>query len=272
MQLTNYSIILSQEEYCDKVDIPAMSATRSVQGDNALTSSEISLARGLLMKAQWRAVQSAPQLCARVGLTNTTLALSPTVARLKEAIKIIKEMKKSSKETLIFHCFNQGRRERLKWYDLVQVTWADAGKGNRTDGSSTGGLVVAIAAPEIMSGRESPVSFLDWRSWKLDRKVVGTNGAEAQAVYEGEDKGWKCRILWATLNGVQLLRGEQNQTAALMKSLLIMDSKGFFDACTRQEPAQLGMKSAKDGVEALAVHDATQPDTNCTPTWCPGDF
>jgi hypothetical protein len=272
MQLTNYSIILSQEEYCDKVDIPAMSATRSVQDDDALTSSEISLARGLLMKAQWRAVQSAPQLCARVGLTNTTLALSPTVARLKEAIKIIKEMKKSSKETLIFHCFNQGRRERLKWYDLVQVTWADAGKGNRTDGSSTGGLVVAIAAPEIMSGRESPVSFLDWRSWKLDRKVVGTNGAEAQAVYEGEDKGWKCRILWANLNGVQLLRGEQNQTAALMKSLLIMDSKGFFDACTRQESAQLGMKSAKDGVEALAVHDATQPETNCTPTWCPGDL
>ena len=32
------------------------------------------------------------------------------------------------------------------------------------------------------------------------------------------------------------------------------------------------MKSAKDGVEALAVHDATQPETNCTPTWCPGDL
>ena len=132
--------------------------------------------------------------------------------------------------------------------------------------------MIAMAAPEIMSGKESPVSFMDWRSWKLDRRVVGTNGAEAQAVYEGEDKGWKCRILGANLNGVQLLRGEQNQTAALMRSLLIMDSKGFFDACTRQESAQLGMKSAKDGVEALAVHDATQPDTNCTPTWCPGDL
>ena len=272
MQLTNYSIILSQEDYCDKVDLPAISATRSSQDDAALTSNEISLTRGLLMKAQWRAVQSAPQLCARVGLANTALALAPTVARLKEALKIVKELKKSSKETLIFHAFNQGRKDKLKWHELVQVTWADAGKGNRSDGSSTGGLVIAMAAPEIMSGRESPVSMLDWRSWKLDRKVVGTNGAEAQAVYEGEDKGWKCRVLWANMNGVQLLRGEQNAVAALMKSLLIMDSKGFFDACTRQESAQLGMKSAQDGVEALAVHDATQPETQCTPTWCPGDL
>ena len=162
------------------------------------------------MKAQWRAVQSAPQLCARVGLANTALALAPTVARLKEA--------------LIFHTFNQGRKDKLKWHELVQVTWADAGKGDRSDGSSTGGLVIAMAAPEIMSGRESPVSMLDWRSWKLDRKAVGTNGAEAQAVYEGEDKGWKCRVLWANMNGAQLLHGEQNAVGALTKSLLIMDS------------------------------------------------
>ena len=79
-------------------------------------------------------------------------------------------------------------------------------------------------------------------------------------------------MIWANLNGVELMRGEQNNVAALMKSLLVMDSKGFFDACTRQESAQLGMKSAKDGIEALAVHDATQPESNCTPTWCPGDL
>ena len=32
------------------------------------------------------------------------------------------------------------------------------------------------------------------------------------------------------------------------------------------------MKSAKDGVKALAVHNATQPESRCTPTWCPGDL
>ncbi len=102
--------------------------------------------------------------------------------------------------------------------------------------------------------------------------MVGTNGAEAQAVCEGEDKGWKRRVLWANLNGVQVVRGEQNQAGALMKSLLVMDSNGFYDACTRQGSAQLGMKSTKDGVEALVVHDATPADSNRTPTWCPRDL
>ena len=47
-------------------------------------------------------------------------------------------------------------------------------------------------------------------------------------------------MIWANLNGVQLRRGEQNDVAALMKSLLVMDSKGFVDASTRQESAQFG--------------------------------
>ena len=33
MQLTNYSIILAQEEYCDKVELPAISPGRSSQDD-----------------------------------------------------------------------------------------------------------------------------------------------------------------------------------------------------------------------------------------------
>ena len=105
-QLTNYSIILGQEDYCDSLELPLPNRVRQAADEEMMTAGELAQTRGLLMKCQWRAVQSAPQHCARVGLANSATAHSPTVARLQEATKIAKEVKKESKDKLTFHNFN----------------------------------------------------------------------------------------------------------------------------------------------------------------------
>ena len=225
------------------------------------------------MKCQWRATQTGPQFAARIGLANSAMR-KPTVACLREANAIAREIQKSSKDRLILHNFNYQRPkdQKLAWSDLIELAWGDAAQANRPDGASTGGMVIGLTVPEVMEGREVPVSLILWKSWKLDRMILGSNGAESQAIYETEDKAWKVRILWSQIHGVKLNRGEQDLVAAYIRSLLIMDSRGCFDSCTRQESHGLGMKHDKEGIEMLAVRNATQPASKCLPTWVPGDL
>ena len=73
------------------------------------------------MKAQWRAVQTAFQHCARVRIAASALT-DPRVSNLKEANSILKEMKKTPKEDLYFHSFNFSKKsdaEKLTWKDTV---------------------------------------------------------------------------------------------------------------------------------------------------------
>ena len=45
------------------------------------------------------------------------------------------------------------------------------------------------------------MNILGRRSQQLDRKILGPNGAEAQGVYEAEDKGWKYQLPRSMIHG-----------------------------------------------------------------------
>ena len=267
-QLQNFDISLHQEPFCNDLRPIVIENERNRAKDDKLTPKELSQARGLVMRAQWRAIQSAPQYFARIGLCASSLARA-TLDVLKEANAITKELKKTSKEGLIFHSFAS---ENLTWRQVIFLHFADAAQRNRYDGSDTGGYVTGIASPKILSGREAPMSIVDYRSWKLDRPTKGSNGSETQALYEGEDKGWKCRLFWALLHGKVLRRGNADDLTSMVESLLITDSRGCYDALSNSDSVLLGMSNAKSGVELKAVQKGTRPGTNCYVTWVPSDL
>ena len=66
----------------------------------------------------------------------------------------------------------------------MHVHWGDAGHKNRSDAQSTGGYVSGITCPEIMEGKQCKVSLMDWRSWKLRRNSMGSNGSEGHSILE----------------------------------------------------------------------------------------
>lgn len=146
-----------------------------------------------------------------------------TVDVLREANSIIKELKKSSQDNLIFHSF---ANEQLDWNQVIFIHFSDAGRGNRLDGGDTGGYISCVCSRQILTGKEALTSILDYKSWKLDRPVRGSNGSEAQALYVAEDAGWKLHVFWALLFGHQLVRGNADDLAATVESLLVMDSRG----------------------------------------------
>ena len=225
------------------------------------------------MKAQWRAVQTAFQYGARVGIAPSALT-DPRVSNLKEANSILKEMKKTAKENLYFHLFNFGKdeSEKLIWKDLVAVHFGDAGHKSRGDGSSTGGYVTGFAEPSILRGSEAKMSVIDWRSWKLDRPAKGTNSTESQGLFEAEDRGWRVRVLWSIMNDEVLNRTSATSLASSMESLLVTDSKGLYDAITSSESPLLGMANSRTGVKVAAIQKALRDDCRCYLTWVPSDI
>ena len=222
------------------------------------------------MKAQWRAIQSAPQYCARIGLLASSLK-SPTLKELKEANSIMRELRKTAKEDLVFHTFSEDGRP-IDWRDVIALHFGDASQHNRPCGGSTGGYVTGFTNQTILRGCESKVSLIDWRSWKLDRPAKGSNSAEGQAIYETEDRGWKNRLFWAIINGEILTRKNADELASQIESLLVMDSRGCYDAITLSDSVMLGMANSRTGLEMLHVQQGTDEFSRCYPTWVPGDL
>ena len=266
-QLQDHSIVMSQEHFCNQLQPVKIDNERLRPKDDALTPKEVSQARGLIMQAQWRAIQTAPQYCARIGLASSSLR-DANLSHLREANAIVKELRKSSKDNLIFHSF-QG--EDRHWQHMVFLHFGDAAQRNRPDGSDTGGYITGITTSRILEGKETRMSILDYRSFKLERPARGSNGAESQAIYEAEDKGWKARVFWSLLYGEKLTRSNGDELASQVESLLVMDSRGCFDALNSESPL-LGMNNAKTGVDMLSVKRGVRDGTNCYLTWVPSDL
>ena len=266
-QLSNYSIHVSQEDFCNALR-PVEIANDKVRADDDLMSeTELSQCRALLMKGQWRALQTAPQYAARIGIA-TSVMKDKRLSNLREANSIVRELKKRSKEDLVFHSFHESFHKPLTYKDLVFVHWADAGQPS----FRRGGYVTGLTTPRIMQGVETPVSLVDWKSWKLKRPSVGTNASEGQALYEAEDKGWRSRLFWALLYGHELSFGKADELTSLFTSLLVTDSKGCYDLLTMNESLGMSTENSKTATDLLSVKYGIRDGSNCFLTWVPGDI
>ena len=83
-QLKNYEIRVTQEAYCNSLVPIEIAGDKSRADSDPLTPKEISQFRGLTMKAQWRAVQTAFQYCARAGIAASAVNKA-TVGHLPDA-------------------------------------------------------------------------------------------------------------------------------------------------------------------------------------------
>ena len=88
------------------------------------------------------------------------------------------------------------------------VTLGDQAHNNRAKGGSTGGVCTSAAGPEVLEGQAAQMSLLGWKSWKLKRKAVSTNDGGIQSIVEAEDLNYRCRLLWAELNGAGVCQGK----------------------------------------------------------------
>ena len=241
-QSSNGQIKIDQEEYTTKwIEESPIRPERARQGKSAATPSEISSLRGAIGTIAWRASQTSPQFLADAGLLLSEIPFA-TVDTLVKTNKLVREMKHEASQVLIFHPW------QVPWQQVAVVAWADASQKNRPD--STMGIITGLAPVGILSGEEHGVSIVHWRSSKTPRQVLGSNGAEVQAVTEAEDGVFHIRALWCELHAKTFGRHDLYQMVKENSSgAVVMDTRGIFDAATRNASSLHGLRSSRAGYE-----------------------
>ena len=137
-------------------------------------------------------------------------------------------------------------------HSRVVVTYTDAGRTNRPDGTSQSGQLVFIANSELLQGRESNMSLISWHSSRLRRGARSSCATETQAAADGDDEAVYIRLcLKEVLFGLDL-RNWQSE-ARQIPAALVVDCRGVHNALARSSYSCLGLKGKKSGLEALAL-------------------
>ena len=148
-----------------------------------------------------------PQFVADVSLLLSATA-DPVVQDLLDANKLVRDMRRSSAQSLHFHSFNE-----TPWQQLVLASWADASDRPRPDGSRTGGCVITLATEKLFGhGEEDDVSVMAWRSFKFPKKIAGSNNGETQALAFADESLWLVRLAWSEIHGAPMRRWQLDET------------------------------------------------------------
>ena len=106
-QHRDFSITVDLEDCTNKFITEApITRERSRQRQESLTAQELSMLRGVLGTASWRDQQISPQFAADVSLLLSATA-DPVVQDLLDANKLVRDMRRSSAQSLHFHSFNE---------------------------------------------------------------------------------------------------------------------------------------------------------------------
>ena len=137
--------------------------------------------------------------------------------------------------------------------EMSVVGWSDASWACRRERSSQGGYIIGVANKTFLEQAESPTSVISWHSGKLARVARSSNSAELQAAADAEGELSYIRRSLRELVGETIPLQRWQEAAAQIPSVLVLDSRGVYDALARSESACLGLKDKKSGLEALVA-------------------
>lgn len=144
--------------------------------------------------------------------------------------------------------------------DMTFVAWSDAAHANRRDLSSTGGYLIAAANPSILNGELAPISFISWRSAKLQRKARSSLAAEAQALANADQELMYCRLQWSEFCGYVCDLKEPHKSAAKIKGAVVVDAKALYDVLMKKDmnSAGGGLADKFSSLEILCIIESIE--------------
>jgi hypothetical protein len=180
-QLQNFEFETDMEEYVEKNTAEiVLTAERKKRGHDNATAEECSLFRAQMGVLQWCTTQIFLQFAVNVSMLLSSSS-ELRVEHLLEGNSLSREVRKQKAQKLRFS--NLGHPA---WTTVGATQYVDASQGNRPRGHSTGGMVTLMTGEDFRLGKEAPASLMGWRSFRLPRKVLGSNGGEAQVFTFGE--------------------------------------------------------------------------------------
>ena len=246
VQHPDYSFTLSQPSFLDQVSEIHLSKQRFKDKDLPSTQDEKKQMRSVLGCLSWHAGQLAMELSAPVSLLLSKINTS-TVEDVVEVNKIVKRAKSRSKQAMLIHCLDP--------QDLLIAAWVDAAHANRTDLSSTKGILIGCTSSKLLDGHLEVVNPLFWCSSKITRVCRSSASAETRAAVDGEDQMYALRFQLSEFRGFAANPWQPDETVNRTAGVLISDSKNLFDRLSQTMLTLKGAEKRSD-IESLCLKES----------------
>ena len=78
--------------------------------------------------------------------------------------------------------------------------------------------MITLAAEKLFGhGQEDDVSVMAWRSFKLPRKIAGSNNRETQALAFADESLWLTWLAWSEMHGAPVRQWHQDEALAQVR-------------------------------------------------------
>ncbi|CAE7706187.1 GIP [Symbiodinium sp. CCMP2456] len=261
VQHEDWSITMDHSSFCS--DLVQMDP---VPSGESMDENHVRQAKAILGSVQWRVTQSAPHHAAKLGFLQT-LVSSRDGSCVEQINKLVREV--HSAKHIGVQVQNLGDFDAKA---AVFVAWTDASLANRSDGSSTGGMIIGMMNPKAVALGQGKVNVTGWRSYKLPRVARSSLSAEAQALSHCEQELMYTRLAWYELNGGKVDVKDPASSTFQVAAHIFIDARGVYDTLMKADPgmASFNVKDKYPSLELMGISEnlRNQKTVLC---WCDSD-
>ena len=219
-QRDDHSIVVQQKEYADTLESIHITKERRKEKDSETTAAEKTQVRGVLGEIQWLVTGSRPDLAAGCSLLQQKISKS-VVQDLIEVNRLVAMARDHSGMEIVV--------KPLDPRTIEFASWSDASFANAEAWKSQGGYMICAVEPGLRLDDWSNLTPLRWRSYKQDRQVASTLGAELLTLSRTIAETKWVRSLWTeAMYGNYKMEEDQIWTSRIPITISV-DSRPVFD-------------------------------------------
>ena len=252
-QLPDYSIRISQGEYINKIPPIDIPKNRRIDRDSPASPLEVQQLRALCGSLQYAAVNSRPDLAAKVSMVQKSVCKA-TVESLMEGNKVLNEAK-TTMETSIF----------VRPIQIEKITFASFGDASFASASqlrAQQGLFIMTCTKELAENQSTEFSPIPWNSKQIGRVVRSTLSAEAYAMSSSLDKLNWLRCLWGyAIDKSFKWQCPEEALRSCPKALIITDCRSLYDLVTKL--AVPNCQEWRTTIEVMLIKQQAEGNAEC---------
>ena len=257
-QNADKSISIQQKEYSESIKSIVVSKERRKEKEMPATVEERSQMRAVLGEINWLVSGSRPDLAAACSLMQQRVT-SATVQDVIDVNRVVALARDFSATELTIRPI---RPENLEF-----ATWSDASFANAEERKSQGGYLICAADRRLRMDDWSFVSPLRWRSFKQERQVASTLGAELLSMSRAIAETKWMRSLWTEATARNYTLEADAQLSSRTAIVVVVDSRPAYDHLNGQV---MTIKDKRLAIEMLLVKQDVERE-GVQVRWTPTD-
>ena len=252
-ELPDFSIRVNQGEFIHKIPPIDIPKNRRSERDSIASPHEIQQLRALCGLLQYAAVNSRPDLAAKVSMVQKSICKA-TVESLLEGNRVLSEAKNTESTSIT-----------IRPIPLKEITFASFGDASFASASqlkAQQGLFIMACTEKFIQNESTDFSPIAWNSKQIGRVVRSTLSAEAYAMSNSLDKLNWIRCLWGfAINKSFEWQCPEKALRTLPKASLITDCRSLYDLVTKL--AVPNCQEWRTTIEVMLIKQQSEGNAEC---------